>query len=177
MEFGPILCHADRMRRFLIFCSLLLAACSPGAVQNLVNDSLTVTLEKTVVEDELATVHTKAVLRLRGALNESIDLGDILGELMVVDPKVHPQYQQANGDVVAVLTSWWARQGEEIFITEFDDPHAFTVEHRYGDEEGNCTPPGLIADLPLPGDVTISLEGFDPTAEQSSIQFCHEQKE
>jgi hypothetical protein len=137
------------------------------------SDRLTVRLEKTVVQDDDATVRTRAFLHLSGALNETINLGDeILGELQYVDPKSYGRFAYDNADTVAVLTTWWAGQGEEIYITQFHDPHAFTVEHRYGDEGGICSPPGLIVDLPLQGDVQITLEGFgEPTVERSSIDF------
>lgn len=126
-------------------------------------------------EDALATIMTEAVLKLSGAVNQEINLGgDIQGELVVVNPSAYGAYAKEGGETVAVLTTWWAGQGEEIFITKYSDPPSLTVEHRYGDETGICTPPELIADVELAGKVEVSLVGFEPTVAQSSLQFCHE---
>ncbi len=180
------------MRPLLFALSLaLIAGCTPATVGTPLEGSssssssvsvapsgtLEVKLEKTLSEDELATIHTKAFLRLSGAVTQTIDLGDdIQGELVVVNPSAYGAYAAEGGTTVAVLTTWWAGQGEEIYVTQYKDPPAFTVEHRYGDEQGTCTSPELIADVELPaGDVKVELVGFEPTVEQSSLQFCHQE--
>ncbi|KKW38883.1 hypothetical protein A2454_06020 [Candidatus Peribacteria bacterium RIFOXYC2_FULL_55_14] len=134
--------------------------------------TLTIRLEKSTTSDSDGTFHTRALLHLTGALNQTIELEDILGELMYVSPSGYDRFNYENAETVAVVTAWWAGQGEEIYITQFHDPHTLTVEHRYGDESGVCFPPGMIADLPLSGDVEIDLENFGlPTVERSSIDF------
>jgi len=134
--------------------------------------TLTIRLEKNTTSDADGTFHTRALLHLTGALNQTIELEDILGELMYVSPSGYGRFKYENAETVAVVTAWWAGQGEEIYITQFHDPHTLTVEHRYGDESAICSPPGMVADLPLLGDVNIDLENFGlPTVERSSIDF------
>lgn len=134
---------------------------------------LVVRLEKEVTTDAQATVHTKATLHLTGALERTIDLGNIFGELQYVNPKAYARYHYDNADTVAAFSTWWAGQGEEIFITQFHQPHSLTVERRYGDEGGICNPPDRIIDLPLPGDVRITLQNVgEPTLDRSTIDFA-----
>ncbi len=149
-----------------------LAAGQPTTQSN----AVTVTLEKSTSTDAQATVHTKAVLHLSGAVMKAVDLGDILGELRYVNHATYDLYRQKNGDPVAVLSAWWAGGGEEFVLTQFHDPHYFTIEKRYGDESGNCDPPGLVGDYPLQGDITVSLQNFGEPVDQSSLQFCHQKK-
>ncbi len=170
--------------------ALLLVACTPTDAPGASSSSsssaaptasgstaLTVTFSKTVSEDDQAVQHTKATLALAGAVTTSIDLGEIVGELQYVNPSAYGPYAQpaGKGETVAVLTSWFAGEGEEIIVTQFHDPHRFTVERRYGDESGTCTTTELVKDVELPGDVTIELKGFVSPVDQSTLAFCHEQ--
>lgn len=132
---------------------------------------LTITLEKNVTEDAQATPHTKAVLYFTGAADRTVDLPEILGELMYVDSAAYEPY---GDDVVAVFTSWWAGQGDEFVLRKTLDPATLTIEHRTGDEEGSCTPPAIVGTYEMPGDITVTIEGVDASVAQSSILFCHE---
>lgn len=162
------------MRKVPFFLFLLLVAGCDATTTRLPGDHpLSVTLEKTVQEDAQAVPHTKAILRLSGEVMQEVDLGDIQGELMMVNPSAYDVYREPNADVVAVLTSWFAGQGQEIIIAQSRDPHALTVTHRYGDEEGTCTAPTSLAHFPLQDFVQVTLSGFEPAVGQSSLQFCY----
>lgn len=140
------------------------------------SNALTISLEKAMTEDAEATLHTKASLRLSGAIDDVIDLDDILGDLLYVDPKAYGVYARPNGQTVAVLTAWWAGQGEEIVITQMTAPPSLVIEHRYGDESGECTEAEVLAKYPLTATVRVSLDDFGDPTPQSRIQFCSESK-
>ncbi len=129
-------------------------------------------LEQSITTDENGIPHNKASLILTGVINRSIDLGDVQGELQLVDPAAYARYTVANGETIAAFSTWFAGQGEEIWVTRYNDPQALTVEHRYGDEGGICNPPGLIADIPLAREVTVDFDASGlETIDRSSIDF------
>lgn len=138
------------------------------------NTVLTIALEKSTTESSDAIPTTKASLKLSGSIDRIIEIPDITGELMNVKSTGFTAYEQESGETVAILTSWFAGAGDEIVITRMHDTHTLIIEHREGGEEGVCTPGVSLANIALAEDVTIELEGFDePTAEQSSLEFCH----
>lgn len=138
--------------------------------------TLGITLEKTTTTDKQSIPHTKAKLLFSGAVEKTIDLGDIVGELSFVDPSTYSLYARKNGSTVGVLTAWFAGGGTEIVITKFQDPPSLKIESIEGGEEGICTSETLIAEVTLKKDVQVSLQGFTPVVDQSSLQFCHEKK-
>lgn len=136
---------------------------------------LTIQLEKSTTESSDAIPTTKAILKLSGAVDRTIVIPDITGELMNVKPGGFVAYEQESGETVAIVTAWFAGGGDEIVITRMHDTHTLIIEHRQGDEEGTCPPGVSLANIALAEDVTVSLQGFgEPTAEQSSLEFCHE---
>ncbi len=158
---------------------LLLAACAPQTGSDTSSSSspkdrgtvVSIALQKSSETNEAdGVVHTTATLQLGGALEETVDLGDIQGELFVVE-----NANDNDADVVAMLTAWFAGQGEEIIITHADDK--LTVSHIYGDESGFCTEPETIAEFELSDRMSVELLGFDETVEQSSLAFCKADRE
>jgi hypothetical protein len=150
--------------------SSVAAPASTGSGANVAVSTLTVRIQKYVQTDSGGTIHTKASLTLSGALNRTIELGDILGELHYINPNAYARFNSVHADTVAAFTSSWKGKGEEFFITQFHDPHTFTVEYRYGDESGICNPPELLIDLPLPGDVRVIVDHSGlSTVDRSSI--------
>jgi hypothetical protein len=138
---------------------------------------LTIRLEKSESEDSGGVLRTKATLHLTGAINTDVPLKDIVGHLSLAQkPYVQPA---GSGTTVAVLSAWWAGGGEEIWITQYHNPHALTVEYIRGSEgdpdappADTCDGPGLITDLPMQGDVTVTLEGFGKATAPSVLAWC-----
>ncbi len=159
-----------KLHPLLLTLPFVFAACAPAATPQ----TLSITLEKTMTEDVQATILTNATLTFAGATTQTLALDEIQGDLMYVDPTTYPLYKQDGSDVVAILTAWWAGQGEEIVIRQTDDAH-IVIEHRYGAEDGTCTDPEQLADFALSGKVQSTLENFGEPVAQSSIQFCQEQ--
>src|SRR3989338_5625092 len=158
-------------RPTLVILSLLLFAGCASQLQ-----SLTITLDtSTWTSDEDGILHSKAILHLRGAVNEIVDLGDILGELSYVNPIAYEVYRTPEREPVAVLTSWFGGSGEELVLYQLQDPPQFRIEHRFGGEEGVCTEPTIFAAFPLESDVRISFTAFEPEVDQSSLAFCYEE--
>lgn len=163
---------------------LLLVACAPVAPGNtsgtssdaarvMAGKGIMIRMEKIVTEDEQATTHTKATLHVTGVVEKDIDLGDILGDLVFVDPTTYPVYaeQELKPETIAIFTAWWAGQGEEIQVQMHEQN--LIVMQRYGDEEGTCTEWKEIAKVPLGQDVVVEWEGVgESTVEASSIAFC-----
>lgn len=137
--------------------------------------AVVVMLERQVSEDAQATVSTRAVLRLSGAITRVIDLGRIDGQLAVVHPTAAVALRRGDGQVLAALTSWWAGAGDEIVLVRTPSG-TLRVTRQSGDESGACTKPMLVTELPLRAGTTVTLRGFsDPMANASSIAFCNGQ--
>jgi hypothetical protein len=163
-----------RLSPLLLVATILVVGCQvPGSPEGTMGHvgPLTVHLEASTWTDELATVHTKAELHLEGAVEQTIDLGDIQGDLMAIDPNGWERFKE-NGDIpLAAYTAWWAGQGEEIVVILRNDTPALIVERRYGDEGGACTDTTTIADIPLPSGVQVTIDsGGLPETPQSSIE-------
>ena len=163
------------MRRTILVClSLVLVGCTDTAE---VSDSQTlqITLNKTNHTDEVATLHTQASLEFTGVLNETVVFDDILGDLVAVKGVGFDVYEKPRSQTLMVLTSWWAGQGEEIVVSRSLDTNILTVSQRYGDEEGTCTDPEVLATFTLPDNIRITMDGISEGAvEQSSLRFCYE---
>ncbi len=173
------------MKQFLSSAALLLlVACTtaaPGtsdqtsseAGRFMAGKGILIRLDKTVTEDEQATTHTKASFHVSGAVDKDIDLGDILGDLVFVDPTTYPVYaeQELKPETIAIFTAWWAGAGEEIQVQLHEQN--LIVTRRSGGEEGVCTEWEEVAKIPLGQDVVVEWEGIEgATVDQSSLAFC-----
>ena len=161
-----------RLSPLLLVATILVVGCQ-ATPQNATDEraSLTVHLEASTWTDDLATVHTKAELHLEGAVEQTIDLGDIQGDLMAIAPDSWTRFRADGTLPLAAYTAWWAGQGEEIVVILRNDTPALIVERRYGDEGGACTDTTTIADIPLPSGVQVTIDsGGLPETPQSSIE-------
>lgn len=163
----------------LLSLSLFLVACSPAVAPEdqeggpLADaDHIVLTLEQTTTTDDQSIPHTSAKLRMSGAAMElALDLGEnIQGPLQYVNPAAYSTYD-TEGEVVAVLTAWFAGQGEEILMVSRNG--VMTIQHRFGDETGSCTDWEIIAEPTLPAEAAVELAGFGDPIEQSSLAFCN----
>ena len=163
-----MLYHAAMRSPALLLAFVLVTACQFAPVDTETDAGpVTLEFEKTTSEDELATLHTKASL---SAADQTIDLGDILGDLIPVKASAYGIY---DGEVLLVLTSWWAGQGEEIVVTRSED--GIMVTHRFGDESGTCTEATVLGEIKVSGDAEVTLKGLGTEIlDQSSIRFCYE---
>ncbi len=167
------------MRKLFPLLTLtLLAACTPAATDTsrvMAGKGILIRVEKSVTEDAQATQHTKAILHVSGVATKDIDLGDVLGELVYVDPATYETYaeQENKPETLAVFTAWWAGQGEEIQVQLHNQN--LIVTHQYGDEEGTCTKWEELARVPLGQDVAVEWENLgEPGVDHSSIDFCNQ---
>ncbi len=154
--------------------SAAMADASSSASSEAPAGAVVIAFDKKVTEDDLATIHTTAALRMTGAITEEVDLGEILGELVQVDPSAYGTYAKDGTEVIAVFTAWWAGQGEEIIVRHDKTAAVLSVDHRYGDESGSCTEPQNMAEFPLAASSTLELQDTGETAAQSSLKFCYE---
>lgn len=165
--------------RSLTLATILLVACTPATPpaddgeRVMEGTGIMIRVEKETTEDEQAVLHTKAILHVTGVAEQDIDLGDIQGELLYVDPATYPVYSEEENmpETVAIFTAWFAGQGEEIRVLLHNQE--LIVDHRYGDEQNTCTEYEEIARVALGRDVVVEWENLGETTPQSSIAFCN----
>lgn len=168
------------MRRLPLFLlPLVLAACTAATPQDSASDSslpsqgapLSIAFEKSVNTDSEATVSTAAKIRFEGVVDATVDLGELLGELM----PVHPQTYDNN--TLAVFTTWWAGAGDDVRVRHDVAKNALVIEERMGDESGECTDWEMTESIALPEGtqaLDVQLTGADTPLEKSSLAWCDE---
>lgn len=135
------------------------------------SNDLQITLQKNVVTDDSGVVRTTAALQLSGATEKTIELGEILGEVFVSDASSRT-VPASSSKIELLLFAWFAGAGEEILVTQSRNPHTLLIQKRFGGEEENCTAWEVVEEVPLPGDVTVSLENFGEKSASSALQYC-----
>lgn len=164
-----------------LLVSLVLVACSTTAPTDSTDGmstssksfDITVAFAQTTSEDANGIMKTDATLTFSGAaMQNEVSLGDnVQGQLEFVNPASYPA--NPNGKTIALFTTWFAGQGEEILLTQATDGKLW-ITHRYGDESGTCTEWEAIAEVPAPADATIKVEGLTAPIDASSLAFCNQ---
>jgi hypothetical protein len=156
---------------------LLLAACKPstnttdnGRVMD--GTGLMIRLEQNITYDKDAIPHNKAIMHVTGVAEADIDLGDVYGDLLYVDPASYPTYSGNENmpETVAMFTTWFAGQGEE-FNVKLQNQNLI-IDHRYGDEQGTCTELMQVTSIPLGKDVVVEWDSLPEKTDKSSLAFC-----
>ncbi len=170
------------MKKTLTFVSaaLLLVACTPSPAptdgtamsSSAIAETVRVHLTQKITEGEDGIPTNKASIEFSGSIDEVVDLGDVTGELMYVDPKAYATYKGETDDVIAVFSAWFAGGGEEIVVRHYHDTQSIAIEMRSGGEEGECTELELLAEYEITGIASLDTSNLGTPITQSSLAFC-----